>query len=148
MNGLRCLISASPLGTQPCPALQTTPDRASRLPRFSTAVFLIRGSRMSALAARLSMRLGTLRLAVIRSSLGLFPWCSVGCLMTVPVLAEKDEKKQKRGGTLIRFYQGHGVYNVAPRLGLSEQTKEGLIRYSPIACVEFWTVSTHRGLLV
>lgn len=82
---------------------------------------------------------------MIRSSLGLFPWCSVGCLVTVPVLAEKDEKKQIRGGTLARFYQGHGVYDVAPRLGLSEKTKEGLIRYSPIVCVEFWTVSDTAG---
>lgn len=63
------------------------------LPAFPALVFLFRGSRMSALAVRLSMRFGTLRPAVIRSSLGLFPWCSVGCLATVPVLAEKDKNK-------------------------------------------------------
>lgn len=73
-----CLMPASPFGTQPCLALQNDPRSSINAPPLFHPVFPFRGSRLSAPAARLSMRSGTLRPAVIRSLLGLFPSCSFG----------------------------------------------------------------------
>lgn len=97
MNGLALPGTSLAARHAAMPGVANDPRLSIETPRFSTAVFLIRGSRLSAVAVRPSMRLGALRPAVIRSLLGLFPWCSSGCLETVPVLAEKDARKTNKG---------------------------------------------------
>lgn len=133
MTALRYQIPASPLGTQPCLALQNNPRPSiMALPAFPTAVcvFLSRGSRLTALAARLSMRFGNAQAgALIRPSLGLFPFPGAALAVWATgasVSGEGGREKTNKGwGPWPGFIRVTASANVASRLGSLLRAQRG-----------------------